>query len=112
MDWSLMRAKLETMKALMAEAVQPFVEKTIVWRRERNEEPSVLLRFEPAQCEDAQEEFAQLQRWVTQAAQRAAAFDEVERHLFRKMLGIGWHVMVSMKLAMATSTGGTPNRWA
>ena len=43
MDVSLMRTKLETMKALMAEALQPFLDKTIAWCRQRNEEPSVLL---------------------------------------------------------------------
>src|ERR1035437_4835214 len=52
------------------------------------------LKFEDGQCEDAQEELAQLQRWVSQAAEGAAAFDGVERHIFRKMLEIGRHVMV------------------
>ena len=58
------------------------------------------LKFEDSQCEDAQEELAQLQRWVKQAAQRAAAFDEVERHLFRKMLEIG-RQMTGRFLALA-----------
>ena len=43
MDWSHIHGKLETMKASMAGALQPFVDKTIAWCRQRNEEPSVLL---------------------------------------------------------------------
>ena len=78
------------------------------------------LKFEDGQCEDAQEELAQLQRWVAQAAQRAAAFDEVERHLFRKMLEIGRH-MVGQFLALigpgdmgesvALEGSGVARRW-
>lgn len=78
------------------------------------------LKFEDAPFEDAQEELAQLQRWVTQAAQRAAAFDEVERHLFRKMLEIGRH-MVGRFLALtgpgdlgesvAVEGSGVVRRW-
>lgn len=39
--------------------------------------------------DDAQEELARLQQWVAQAAETGRAFDEVERHLLRKLLEIG-----------------------